>query len=146
MRCIPSLANRAVAGFTLAEVLAALTFMAIVIPVAIEGVRIASRAGVVAERKGEAVLVAERILNENIVTGQWEQSSPRGIVQDGARTFRWQLRNELWDKDAMRLVTVIVTFDVQGQEHDVRLSTLMDNSSGTSDADSSGNQPTGTQP
>ena len=32
------------AGFTLAEVLAALAFMAIVIPVAVQGLRIASRA------------------------------------------------------------------------------------------------------
>ena len=39
------------AGFTLAEVLAALVFMAILIPVALEGLSIASRAGEVAARK-----------------------------------------------------------------------------------------------
>ena len=42
------------AAFTLAEVLAALLFMAIVIPAAVEGLHIASLAGTVAARKGEA--------------------------------------------------------------------------------------------
>jgi len=49
-------------AFTLAEVLAALLFMAIVIPVAIEGMHIASLAGTVAARKGEAARVAQRLL------------------------------------------------------------------------------------
>src|SRR5258708_30262408 len=59
------------AGFTLVEMLAAMLFMAIVIPVALQGLRIASRAGAVAGRKGVAVQLAERKLNELIVTGQW---------------------------------------------------------------------------
>src|SRR6266567_846947 len=59
------------AAFTLAEVLAALLFMAIVIPVALEGMHVASRAGSVAVRKREAARVAERILNESLVTTNW---------------------------------------------------------------------------
>src|SRR5438128_966804 len=50
----------ATSAFTLAEVLASLVFMAILIPVALEGLHIASRAGEVAARKSEAALVAER--------------------------------------------------------------------------------------
>src|SRR5437660_12779604 len=49
------------AAFTLAEVLAALAFMAILIPVVIECLNIASRAGEVAQRKTEAARVAERL-------------------------------------------------------------------------------------
>src|SRR5262245_13838541 len=45
-------------AFTLAEVLAAMVFMAILIPVAMEGLSIATRAGEVAARKSEAALVA----------------------------------------------------------------------------------------
>src|SRR5216684_819976 len=65
----PSAFHRA--AFTLAEVLAALLFMAIVIPVALEGMHVASRAGSVAVRKREAARVAERILNESLVTTNW---------------------------------------------------------------------------
>src|SRR6267154_2195777 len=65
-------------SFTLAEVLAALVFMAILIPVALEALSIATRAGEVAARKGEAALVAERVLNENVVTTNWNKSVQSG--------------------------------------------------------------------
>src|SRR6266446_4106339 len=91
--------NRSHAGFTLAEVLAALVFMAILIPVALEGLSIASRAGEVAVRKSEAALVAERILNENIVTTNWNTAVQNGTVRQGIRDLRWTLRNDPWDKD-----------------------------------------------
>src|SRR6266487_4282797 len=88
-----------ISGFTLAEVLAALVFMAILIPVALEGLHIASRAGEVATRKGEAALVAERVLNESIVTTNWNTTLQNGTVRQGIRQFRWTLRNDPWDKD-----------------------------------------------
>src|SRR5947207_370067 len=88
-----------VSGFTLAEVLAALVFMAILIPVALEGLSIASRAGLVAAGKSEAALVAERVLNENIVTTNWNTTVQNGTVRQGIRDLRWTLRNDPWDKD-----------------------------------------------
>src|SRR6266853_1552542 len=121
-------AKRARAGFTLAEVLAALLFMAIVIPAAVQGLRIANQAGQVAVRKTEAARVAERVLNESIVTTNWDKSGLSGTVTEGMHEFRWQLRNEPWTQQPLRLVSVQVTFAVQGQDYDVRLSTLADNS------------------
>src|SRR5262249_45992739 len=115
-------------GFTLAEVLAALAFMAIVIPVAVEGVRVASLAGQVGQRKAGAARIAERVLNERVVTSQTQTASQRGVIQDGVQQYQWYVRSELWPEDTMRLVTVEVTFPVQGQTYDVRLSTLMDSS------------------
>ena len=64
--------RRACRAFTLAEVLAALMFMAIVIPVAVEGLRLASRAGEVGERKVTAARIADRVMNELIATGDWQ--------------------------------------------------------------------------
>src|SRR5689334_12048936 len=119
-------------GFTLAEVLAALVFMAILIPVALEGLSIAGRAGEVAARKSEAALVAERILNESVLTTNWNSSVQNGTVRQGYRDFRYTLRSDPWDLDpnqtAMRLLSVEVTFDAQGQDHSVRMSTLVDSS------------------
>src|SRR2546422_7142993 len=93
-------------GFTLVEVLAALVFMAIVIPVAMQGLRIANLSGQVAERKGSAAQLADRLLNEMIVTSQWKESVQRGTVVEGPYQYRWQLRNEPWDKEAIRLVSI----------------------------------------
>src|ERR1051325_1098415 len=119
-------AKRIRAGFTLAEVLAALAFMAIVIPVAVQGLRLASLAGQVGLRKAVAGRIAERVLNELSVTGQLQRSGTSGVTQEGALEYRWTVRAEPWPEDAMRLVTVQVTFPVQGQDFDVRVSTLMD--------------------
>ena len=117
------------AAFTLAEVLAALAFMAIVIPVAVEGLRVANQAGQVSQRKGAAMRVAERVLNEMLVTGQSRSAAQNGTIQEGWQQYRWFIRSEPWPEDAMRLVTVQVVFPVQGQDYDVQLSTITDNSS-----------------
>jgi type II secretion system protein I len=117
--------SRATAAFTLAEVLAALAFMAIVIPVAIEGLHIASRAGEMAQRKDVAARIADRVLNEVLVTGQAQGGSQNGVIQENFREYRWSIRTEPWSPDTMRLVTVRVVFPVQGQDYDVQLSTLI---------------------
>ena len=116
------------AAFTLAEVMAALVFMAIVIPVALEGLSIASRAGEVAARKSEAALVAERVLNENIVATNWTQTLQNGTIRQGLRDFQWTLHNDPWNQDPalpdMRLLTVDVVYTAQGKDYSVHLSTL----------------------
>ncbi|MBI1841717.1 MAG: hypothetical protein HYR88_12815 [Verrucomicrobia bacterium] len=119
-------ANRRRRGFTLAEALAALAFLAIVIPVAVEGVRVANRAGQVAERKQEAARAGARIMGELVATKQWQQSATSGTTQEGRRTYRWQIQNKSWDQDAMQVMRLDVFYVVQGQEYSVRLSTLVD--------------------
>ena len=116
--------TRHAAAFTLAEVLAALLFLAIVIPAAIEAIHIASRAGLVAARKGGAARVAEKVLNESLVTGTW--SSPqRGTASEGVMDYEWSRSSQSWPADgAMQLVTVEVKYSVQGNEYSVKLNTL----------------------
>ena len=126
--CKTSRARRPLSAFTLAEVLAALVFMAIVIPAAVHGLRLAGLAGQVAQRKTVAARIAERLLNELIATGQAGQAGQSGTVQEGAFQYRWQLRNDSWGQDALRQITMTVTFAVQGQDHDIQLTTLFDNS------------------
>ncbi len=120
------------AAFTLAEVLAALMFMAIVIPAAIEGMHVASLAGTVSERKGEAARVARRLLTETLVTTNGDQSGQSGTVTEGQRQFRWTMKNDIWNQDpnqnVIRLLSVEVFFTAQSREYSVRMSTLMDSS------------------
>ena len=118
--------RRCAEGFTLAEVLAALMFMAIVIPVAMQGLSIASRAGAVAERKREAVRVAERVLNETLVTTNLNLSAQSGAVREMDREYQWKLRSDRWSQSTMQLLTVEVTFPVQGKDYAVQLSTLVE--------------------
>jgi type II secretory pathway pseudopilin PulG len=98
-------------AFTLAEVLAAMVFMAIVIPVVIEALHIASSAGEGALEKTEAARVADNILNQNILT---------------------KLNNEPWEQDPIRLISVEVTYVVRDKNYSVRLCTLVDGSAAQS--------------
>jgi len=124
--------RRSAACFTLAEVLAALLFMAIVIPVAIEAMHIASRAGTVSERKGEAARVAQRLLAETLVTTNWSQTVQGGTVTEGQRQFAWTMHSDPWNQDpnqnVIRQLSVEVKFAAQGQDFSVRMSTLVDSS------------------
>jgi len=112
------------AAFTLAEVLAALLFLAIVIPTAVEALHVASLAGEVAARKGAAARVADRILNESLVTTNWSGGTQSGTVTEGVLDFKWKLTSVTWPADAMQLLTAAVTFSAQGKEYSVQLSTL----------------------
>ena len=125
-------AQKHTAAFTLAEVLAALLFMAIVIPAAIEGLHIASLAGTVAARKGEAARVAQRLLTESLVTTNWNQAVQSGTLVEGRRQFRWTMKNDAWNQDpnqnVIRQLSVEVIFTAQNRDYAVRLSTLVDSS------------------
>lgn len=118
------------AGFTLAEVLAALLFMAIVIPVAVEALRVAAQAGQVAARKAVAARLADRLLNELVVNGQWQRATQNGTLWEGPFEYTWQINNEPWEMGALRLLTVEVAYTVQDRKHSVRLSTLVDAAAG----------------
>jgi len=115
-------------GFTLAEVLAALLFMAIVIPAALQGLQIANLSGQVAVRKAEGSRVAERVLNEALVTTNWNRAGLSGMVMEGAHQFSWTLRTDPWTQEPIRLLSVQVSYNVQGKLYNVGLSTLVDSS------------------
>jgi len=115
--------NRA-AGFTLVEVLAALLFMAIVVPTVVEALHMATKAGEVAVRKNEAARVADRILNNSIVTTNWNSGTQSGTVTEGVTDFNWTLTSQKWPQDAMQLVAAEVTYSAQGKDYSVTLSTL----------------------
>jgi hypothetical protein len=111
-------------AFTLAEVLAALLFLAIVIPAAVEALHVASLSGEVAARKGAAARVADRILNESLVLTNWSTGTLNGTVTEGTEEFRWTLTSQTWPVDAMELLTAEVKYSAQGRDYSVKLSTL----------------------
>ena len=111
-------------AFTLAEVLAALLFLAIVIPAVVETLHVASLAGEVAARKGAAARVADRVLNESLVMTNWNNGAQSGTVTEGALDFHWILSSQNWPQDSMQLLTAEVKYTAQGRDYSVKLSTL----------------------
>ena len=119
-------AKRGRRAFTLVEVLAALLFMAILLPVTVNAVRVASRAGQVSDRKATATRVAERVMNELLVTGGFAQNSASGRIDERDRVYEWRMLSQSWAEDRMNLVTVRISYEVQGQNYDVSIATLYD--------------------
>ena len=140
------------AAFTLAEVLAAMLFLAIVIPTVVEALHIASLSGEVAVRKNMAARIADRILNESIVTMSWSGNVMNGTVSEGALDFEWALSVQDWPQNpaqlpsssqsvpstgqqpmkvegmpqnTMQMLTVEVKYQAQSKVYSVALSTLV---------------------
>ena len=100
-------------------------FLAIVIPVAVEALHVSSLAGEVAARKGAAARIADRVLNESLVTTNWTGGGQSGTISEGALDFNWTLTTQNWPKDStMQLLTAEVKFQAQGKDYSVKLSTL----------------------
>jgi type II secretory pathway pseudopilin PulG len=120
------------AGFTLAEVLAALIFLAILVPTVIEGLTLANRVSVMTERSAGAGELAENKMNELLLDGTSSDASESSAGDFGTDWpgYRWESTEEAWDEDnTMTQLSVEVFYPVQGAEHSVTLSTLI--SSGT---------------
>lgn len=139
-------AVRRLRAFTLAEVLAAMLFLAIVIPVAVEALHISSLAGEVAARKGAAARIADLVLNQSLVTTNWTGGSRNGTISESGLDFNWTLTAQNWPQGpnqaltspggqmiSMEILSAEVKFLAQGRNYSVTLSTLANfpNQSGT---------------
>lgn len=139
MKGIPnSLSRGRVQGFTFVEILAAMIFMAIVIPTAIEGLIAANRAGVIAERKRIATMLAEQEISGIITEGSWQSGDLQGDFGADYSGYRWEMRMEDWNVDNMGLVTVSVWYKVQERDYSVQLSTLVDKETITTNSNTMG--------
>ncbi len=126
----PLCRERRQGGFTLAEVLAAMLVLAIVMPVAVEVLRIGSLAGEVAARKSQAMRVADRVLSQCLVSTNW-MSPQSGVVTEGPLDFRWRVSSQGWTElpstvtpVSIQLITAQVNYPAQGRDYSVQLSTL----------------------
>ena len=116
------------AAFTFVEVLAAMAFLAILLPVLVSAVLTASRAGSVAERTTNALQLGENRLNELTLGGAWSSGETRGDFGTDWPGYRWELTKADWQTGAMTELVIHVFFPVQGGEHEVQMSTLVSDS------------------
>lgn len=117
-------------GFTLIEALAALMLIAIVLPVAIRAVAQSSAIGLLADRRAEAIALADVRLTEVLLGRDWQFGDEAGTfdADDGehAWRYRWALRVDEVGSTAFRQITVRVTWQQRGREQSVSLVTRVD--------------------
>lgn len=116
---------RSCSAFTFAEVLAALVFLAILIPAVMQGITIASRVSVMAERSAIASGLAQNKLDELTINDAWTAAEASGDFGADWTGYRWETTQSTWDMGTMTVLAVKVFYPVQGQENSVSLSTLV---------------------
>lgn len=115
-------------GFTFVEILAALAFLGILIPVVVSALMVANRAAVMAERSSIAAQLGENRLNEMMLASAWTSESSRGDFGTDWPGYRWEMQQADWNAGAMTELTLDVFYSVQGREQSIRLSTLVNES------------------
>jgi type II secretory pathway pseudopilin PulG len=120
-----TLRRPATSGFTFVEVLAALVFLGILMPVVLSALTVSNQAGMLADRSTSALQLAENQLNELLVTQTWLSGSSRGDFGPAWPGYRWELQRRTWPLDeVMTELTITVFFQAQGRERHVALTTL----------------------
>jgi len=116
---------RSASAFTFIEILAALFFLAILIPAVLEGITISNRVSVFAERGAIAAELAQNKLEELTLNDAWAGGQSRGDFGGDWPGYRWESTQTNWDMDSMTVLTLDVFFSVQGREESLRFSTLV---------------------
>jgi Tfp pilus assembly protein PilV len=127
-------------GFTFVEVLAAMLFLAILVPTLVAGLSASNRRGEMAERSALAAQLAENKLNELSIDNAWSSAESRGTFGDDYPNYRYELTQSQWDADTnnkMTELTLDAFFPVQGREQSVRLTTLVNSTTLTTGSSSS---------
>ena len=114
--------NRA---FTFVEILAALLFLAILVPVITQALTMANKASVISERSTLASELAESKMNELTLNNAGASGETQGDFGKAWPGYRWQMSQAQWKAGTMTELTMEVFFPVQGKERSIRLATLI---------------------
>ncbi|CAN5557208.1 hypothetical protein BH10PLA1_BH10PLA1_19490 [soil metagenome] len=115
-------------AFTLVEVLAALLLIAIVLPVVMQGLSLATNAAGSAKRRTEAAGLAESKLNELVATGSWQTGNLSGDFAPDWPEYRWEANLKTYDSDSsgqsVQELDLRVIWTQRSRDESVALSTL----------------------
>ena len=117
--------------------LAALLFLAILIPVVVEALTLSNRTSVISERSSLASELAENKMSELTLNNEWSTGETQGDFGEDWPDYRWELTQADWEPDTMTELTLNVYYPVQGTERSVSLATLV-SLSGTTSTSGSG--------
>jgi general secretion pathway protein I len=113
-------------GFTLVEILATFVLIAIILPVAMEGISLSTRMASESKRKIEAAALAEKKLTELIVTEDWMNGDDIGDFEDEYPDFTWRYEVSDWEKeDLIRQIDLHVEWTASNKTHSVTVTTLV---------------------
>lgn len=112
--------------FTFIEVLAAVVVVALIVPVAVQGINLARRLNADDERIELCSRLADEKLSELLVTGDWQENENEGTFEDEP-LYAWSMETDSFSDDddpSLTVVTVTVTLTDAIRPTSVSLTTL----------------------
>jgi len=106
------------------EVLATLVLVAIIIPVAMRAVSLATALAGRTRDRIEAAALAEDRLVEVMATGAWQAGDQQGDFGEDWPRYKWALEVKDWEGTTLSQVTVRVTWQADAAERSVSITTL----------------------
>ena len=83
-------------AFTLIEVIASMLLIALVLPVVMKGISLATRAAAGAKQRTEAIGLAQSKLHELLATGEWQTSNLSGNFSPDYPQYQWSAQLQNW--------------------------------------------------
>ena len=115
------------AAFTLIEVLVTLAIVAILVPVVMQSISIATRLGADARLRTEAATLACGKLDELAATGEWQSMELAGDFGEEHPGFRWAASAQPWSGgSAMDELSVEVVWTSRAKERSIVMTTLVE--------------------
>jgi prepilin-type N-terminal cleavage/methylation domain-containing protein len=112
-------------GFTFIELLATVVLIAVIMPVAMRCIGLCTRLGGQSRKQIEAASLASTRLAELITTQDWESGEGRGDFGSDWPGYQWKTTVTNWTDSTARQLDLMVTWQSQGLERAVTLSTLV---------------------
>jgi general secretion pathway protein I len=112
-------------GFTFIELLATMVFLGIIMPVAMRSIGLCTRLGGQSRRQIEAASLARTKLTEMTSSSDWSTGEESGDFGTDWPGYRWTAAVSSWSDSVVSQLDVTVTWQSQGRERSVTLSTLV---------------------
>jgi len=118
--------SHARAGFTLIEVLASLLILAIVVPVAMQAVSLATGTATISRQRAEAAALAESQLAYLMASGEWQTGTLQGDFGELYPEFQWFASVNTWTQpNVMQLDVMVSWYNNRRGEESIVVSTLV---------------------
>ena len=112
-------------AFTLVEVLATLALVAIILPVVMKGISLATATAGFAKQQMEAASLAETMLAELVASEALQDGTLSGDFGPEWPQYQWTAEVRDWEGATLQQMDVHVQWTARGQERSVTLTTLV---------------------
>ena len=112
-------------GFTFIELLATIVLIGIIMPVAMRSIGLCTRLGGQSRRQIEAASLARTKLTELTSSQDWQTSEKRGDFGSDWPGYQWTAAVSNWTDSVVSQLDLTVTWQSQGQQRSLTLSTLV---------------------